>query len=118
SLTDSKLYLYAPPWFSGTAKFFNTAVWGSKVGTELNGTGSITLQSYNENPINVPSVRETLTQVGGTMRVDGAVLRSSPNQVRLASTITDAAIYGSIGFGSFGVNNEKGDPDVWMNVKH
>ena len=108
---DSKRYLYTPGDFSGTAKFFNTLAWACTMGVEVNGSGNITMQQWK-------SVNGPVVYNGGTVWLDSSFLHDTANQVTLASTLTDAAVYANIGnTTTFGVTNNKGDPDVWMNIR-
>lgn len=108
---DNHYYIYTTSTFTGSAKFFNILNWASRVGSLLDGTGSITLQQYAD-------VNGYLVQNRGTMRIDSGHFVVSPNQITIASTVTDAAVYACVGHGgSLGVTNNKGDPDVWMNIR-
>lgn len=109
--TGAHRYIITYPTFTGDVKFFNTLAWACGIGSTFEGPGSVTLQQYHDTD-------GTILQNYGTMRLDSGIFKVSPNQVSLASTITDAGVYGCVGYGgAFGVTNNKNDPDVWMNIK-
>ena len=108
--TGDHRYIITYPTFTGNVKFFNVLAWACGVGSTFEGTGSITLQQYHDTD-------GKIVQNYGTMRLDSGCFKAGPNQITLASTITDAGVYGNIGYGGFGVTNNKGDPDVWMNIR-
>lgn len=109
--TGNHRYIITYPAFTGNVKFFNSLNWACAVGSTFDGTGSVTLQQYHDTD-------GKIVQNYGTMRLDCGVFKASANQVTLASTITDAAVYTCVGYGgSFGVTNNKNDPDVWMNIR-
>lgn len=52
------------------------------------------------------------------MWLDSSFLDIAPNQVYLGAGITDAGVFCNVvNTTSFGVTNNKGDPDVWMNIR-
>ncbi len=109
--TGNHRYIITYPAFTGNVKFFNSLNWACAIGSTFEGTGSVTLQQYHD-------TNGKIVQNYGTMKLDGGIFKASANQVTLASTITDAAVYTCVGYGgSFAVTNNKNDPDLWMNIR-
>lgn len=104
-------YIIANSTYTGSVKLFSTGVWGPCTGISLSG-GTVILQQLCTDAYGV------LHHVGGTMNLESSVFGNNPNQIKLYSTITDAYVLACLGYGgSLGVINDKGDPDVWMNIR-
>ncbi|NGP44763.1 hypothetical protein G4V62_07255 [Bacillaceae bacterium SIJ1] len=107
---NGKRYIYTPQEFSGNASFFNTLTWAGTEGTEINGSGYVAFQQYKD-------LTGVFVHNGGTMLMDSSYFHHAPDQITLGTHIDDSAIYANVGIGGLGVNNLKGDPDVWMNIR-
>ncbi|WP_130858971.1 glycosyl hydrolase family 28-related protein [Gracilibacillus phocaeensis] len=107
---NDKRYIYTPPEFVGNASFFNTLTWAGTEGTEINGSGYVVFQQYQD-------LTGVFIQNGGTMLMDSSFFHHAPDQITLGANIDNSAIYANVGFNGLGVNNIKGDPDVWMNIR-
>lgn len=109
----SKRYIYTSTGFTGKASFFNAAGWASTSGIELDGSGSVTLVQYLDNP---QSGGTPLRQYGGTLTMHAASFNQTGTQVYLDAGIVDAFLYANAGLGGFGVTNNKGALNVWLNI--
>lgn len=111
-----KRYIVTASSFNGDAKFFGVTNWAAEHGSEFHGTGSIVLQQYMDTP--KPGGTSALIKHNrGTLRMDGSIFQRTGPHAILETSIVDAAIYANVGLSSFTVNNLKGDPDVWLNIR-
>lgn len=118
---ENKNYIKTDTTFSGNIKFFNSASTANQNGSEFRGSGNVTLQQLCDLPwwSSNPPVKyiPVISQYGGTLWMDSCVLKRDPNQVYIDAAIVDTQIYANVGITNFGVDNRKGDPDVWMNIR-